>query len=92
MVPLVMKIGALAVAAAVLGEAFDFGDSSCLTAKTAEQCRGRVEEGSGDPCVWCTCKAIPSECLGSTIAKVDREPCAHNLSTSVSCAHNLLVC
>lgn len=44
--------------------------SSCLSAKDAETCRSLVEEGTGDPCVWCTCSAVPSECLGSSLAKV----------------------
>lgn len=54
---------------------FDIADaapaaSSCLSAKTAETCRSQVEEGTGDKCVWCTCAAVPSECLGASLAKV----------------------
>lgn len=72
MAPIALKIVVLAVAAAVFGNAFGLEASSCLSAMTAEQCRGQVEEETGDPCVWCTCKAVPSECLGASLAKVDR--------------------
>lgn len=71
MAPFTVKIVMLVITAAVFGNASGLEDSSCLSAKTAEQCRGQVEEETGDPCVWCTCKAVPSECLGASLAKVD---------------------
>lgn len=72
MEPLTKRLALLALAVAVLRKASGFeGDvSSCLGAKTAEECRSEVEEGTGDACVWCTCRAVPSECLGASLAKV----------------------
>lgn len=58
------------IAVAVLRAASVLGDSSCLSAKSAEDCRSQIEEGTGDQCVWCSCLAIPSECLGASLAKV----------------------
>eukprot|EP00904_Undaria_pinnatifida_P001416 jgi/Undpi1/11275/HiC_scaffold_30.g13573.m1 len=57
------------IAVAVLRAASVLGDSSCLSAKSAEDCRSQIEEGTGDQCVWCSCLAIPSECLGASLAK-----------------------
>lgn len=71
MIPIALKIVVLAVVVAAFGNAFGLEASSCLSAKTAEQCREQVEEETGDPCVWCTCKAVPSECLGASLAEVD---------------------
>lgn len=53
-----------------LGDAFALTDSSCLKASSADECRSMTEEGTGDKCVWCTCRAVPNECLGASIAKV----------------------
>lgn len=60
----------LVVAALRKVSGFEGDESSCLSAKTAEDCRSEVEESTGDPCVWCTCRAVPSECLGASLAKV----------------------
>lgn len=57
------------VAVFSLSAASVLGDSSCLSAKSAEECKSQIEEGTGDQCVWCTCSAVPSECLGASLAK-----------------------
>lgn len=70
MTRLVRRMFLVAVAVACLGAASVLGDSSCLSAKSAEECKSQIEEGTGDQCVWCTCRAVPSECLGASLAKV----------------------
>ncbi|CAM9646215.1 unnamed protein product, partial [Ectocarpus fasciculatus] len=40
----------------------------CVTATTADECRSSVDE-SGTTCVWCTCQAVPSECVPAATAK-----------------------
>lgn len=70
-VRLMIVAGAVGCSLVLALDMFDDGDvSSCMSAKTPEQCRSQVEEGTGDPCVWCSCQAIPSECVGPTMAKV----------------------
>lgn len=69
MVPLTV-VGVLTLASAVLCGASGLEESSCLSAKTAKECKSQIEEGTGDQCVWCTCRAVPSECLGASLAKV----------------------
>lgn len=60
----------MTVVVVCLGAASVLGESSCLSAKSAEECKSQIEEGTGDQCVWCTCRAVPSECLGASLAKV----------------------
>lgn len=70
MVPLMKRPVMVALALVVVAKASGIEDSSCLSAKTAQDCKSQVEEGTGDRCVWCTCRAVPSECLGASLAKV----------------------
>jgi Serine carboxypeptidase len=38
-------------------------ESSCAHAKDKETCFGTIDDSSKTRCVWCSCAAIPSECL-----------------------------
>jgi hypothetical protein len=38
-------------------------ESSCITAKDKQTCFATIDDASKTPCVWCSCAAIPSECL-----------------------------
>lgn len=37
--------------------------SPCNAVTTEQQCYETVDDTSQQPCVWCRCQAIPSECL-----------------------------
>lgn len=75
---LAVALVGLGFASAGLPAAFDsFRDlvhdteTSCLSLKTADSCRAGSDEETGEQCVWCSWLAVPSECLSSSLAKVD---------------------
>jgi carboxypeptidase C (cathepsin A) len=44
--------------------------SPCNQASTKDQCYDTKDEDTGTSCLWCSCQAIPSECLSPDQAKL----------------------
>eukprot|EP00612_Vaucheria_litorea_P004134 CAMPEP_0171461018 /NCGR_PEP_ID=MMETSP0945-20130129/5645_1 /TAXON_ID=109269 /ORGANISM="Vaucheria litorea, Strain CCMP2940" /LENGTH=371 /DNA_ID=CAMNT_0011987303 /DNA_START=62 /DNA_END=1174 /DNA_ORIENTATION=- len=43
--------------------------SSCLAIKDQKTCSSSADDITKDSCVWCSCKAVPSECVSASMAK-----------------------
>ena len=48
----------------------DQQSSPCNQVSTKEQCYDTKDDATGTSCLWCSCKAIPSECLSPDQAKL----------------------
>ncbi|KAG5177030.1 putative cysteine protease family C01A [Tribonema minus] len=64
-----MRSTVATAAVALLAGACVGAQSSCLTVKDKESCSMASDDSTSEPCVWCECGAVPSECVSASMSK-----------------------
>ena len=53
----------------VIEQLRSIGESNCHGATSESSCTGTTDADSGEHCVWCECKAVPSVCVSAEESK-----------------------